>query len=147
MSLLAVTDGLAQPAINPSKLMILNAFKIAALLLGIAFIFFFNRIMVSIHHFLEITSPIDAQVLVVEGWLSGFDYTLPEVLKEYQRGNYDYIVASSSSGRAKSGAEECAEKLRALGVDRGKIISVTGPPLKKYKVLLINRCIENILLS
>ena len=114
--------------------MILNGFKIAVLVLVIAFILFFNKLMISIHHFLEITSPIEAKILVVEGWLTSFDYTLPEVVKEYQSRSYDYIVTNSiTRGGTKSQAEQCAEKLHHLGIDSKKIISVTAPPLTQYK--------------
>ena len=77
----------------------LKGFKIAALISVIVFILFFNKIMVSIHQFLEITSPIDAKILVVEGWLTSFDYTLPEAVKEFQSGSYDYIVTTSTAGK------------------------------------------------
>lgn len=112
--------------------MILRGLKIATLLLVIAFILFFNKIMLSIHHLLEITSPIDAKILVIESWLISYDYTLLEAVKEYQSRSYDFVVTTGLAKGSKSRAEQCAEKLRDLGVDNQKIISVTGPPLKNF---------------
>ncbi|NEP26194.1 MAG: cytosine deaminase, partial [Moorea sp. SIO3I6] len=45
-----------------------------------------------IHPFLSITSPINADALVVEGWLP--DYALKGAMEEFDRGNYQKIITT-----------------------------------------------------
>ncbi len=52
--------------------------------------------LISIHSFLSITRPIDAQTLVVEGWI--FDYMLDDAVREIRKGKYLTVV---TTGRKK----------------------------------------------
>ncbi|MBW4640730.1 MAG: hypothetical protein KME05_21390 [Gloeocapsa sp. UFS-A4-WI-NPMV-4B04] len=58
--------------------------------LGIASLLFF--IITHIQPFLAISSPIKADILVVEGWLP--DYALKPVLTEFKKGSYKRIVTT-----------------------------------------------------
>ena len=59
-------------------------------LLTILFIFILFIAITQIHSFLTLNNPIQAEILVVEGWLD-YDY-LPIILEEYKRNNYYRIV-------------------------------------------------------
>jgi hypothetical protein len=78
---------------------------------------------------------IDADVLVVEGWLP--DYALAEALREFQNGRYELLV--TTGGPLETGsylvaytnfAAVAAATLVRLGADPGRVVAVAAPAVK-----------------
>jgi uncharacterized SAM-binding protein YcdF (DUF218 family) len=93
-----------------------------------------------IHPFLAVTSPIKADVLVIEGWLT--DDALKQAVVEISRGSYRQIF--TTGGPVERGyylveyqnfAEIGAATLRQLGVPEEKLIVVPAPYTKSERTL------------
>jgi hypothetical protein len=91
-----------------------------------------------IHPFLAVTSPLKADVLVVEGWLP--DYAIKQALIEFESGSYRQII--TTGGRLERGsylaeyknfAELSAATLKALGLEKEKLVAVPAPEVIKYR--------------
>lgn len=81
------------------------------------------------HPFLAVDAPIQAEVLVVEGWLP--DYALEQVVAEFHQGTYQTIVVLGEPLRHgyflsqyKSYAYLAAATLAHLGVDPDQIVAL-----------------------
>lgn len=77
----------------------------------------------NIHDFLTITAPVDANVLVVEGWVWD-SAAMREAAQEFNRGGYDTVVSVGilSSARESglmqgNSAELAAKRLKEFGLD------------------------------
>jgi hypothetical protein len=82
-----------------------------------------------IHSFLAVSSPIPADVLVVEGWLP--DYALKGAIAEFKSGSYRYLITTGVAlpigfylAEYKTFAELGAATLLALGFDREHLAAV-----------------------
>lgn len=80
-----------------------------------------------LHPFLAVNAPIQADVLVVEGWLP--DYALEQVVSEFHQGSYQTIVVLGEPLRHgyflsqyKSYAHLAAATLMHLGIESEKIV-------------------------
>lgn len=89
----------------------------------------------SIHTFLAPTEPINADVLVVEGWLP--DYALEGVITEFRSRPYHCLITTGGPidvGEAfahyKTYAALSAATLSRLGLDSTKIVAVPSPRLE-----------------
>jgi hypothetical protein len=89
-----------------------------------------------IHPFLSVTSPIKADILVVEGWLP--DYALKQALTEFENGSYNKIVTTGGPlptgyylAEYKTFAELSAATLKTLGLEKEKLIAVPAPEVIK----------------
>ncbi len=89
----------------------------------------------AIHPFLASTEPVDADVLVVEGWLP--DYALEGVVKEFRSHPYHCVITTGGpvdAGEVLSGyktyAALSAATLSRLGLDSTKIVAVPAPRLQ-----------------
>ncbi len=89
-----------------------------------------------IHPFLSVTSPIKADILVVEGWLP--DYALKQALTEYENGSYNKVVTTGGPlptgyylAEYKTFAELAAATLKALGLKKEKLVAVPAPEVIK----------------
>lgn len=89
-----------------------------------------------IHPFLTVTSPIKADVLVVEGWIP--DYALKQALTEFNNGSYHQIVTTGVPlptgfylSEYKNYAELSAATLQALGLEKQKLVAVPAPNVIK----------------
>jgi hypothetical protein len=89
-------------------------------------------IAVNIHPFLALKKPIEAEVLLVEGWVN--DDVVKGSLAEFERGNYKIIITTGSplaKGHFLSQYRDFAELTKAslifLGVDPEKIIAIPCP--------------------
>lgn len=89
-----------------------------------------------VHPFLAVTSPLDAEVLVVEGWIT--DYELKEALTEFENGSYRQLITTgiplergSYLAEYKNHAEVAAATLTKLGLEKQKLIIVPAPDAKK----------------
>jgi hypothetical protein len=90
--------------------------------------------------FLTLTHPVDAEVLVVEGWLP--DYALRDAVSEFHRGKYRYVLTAGSplltgynlSG-LKSSAAIAAATMTELGLASNLVIAVPGPQVLRGRSL------------
>ncbi len=95
---------------------------IYGLLIAIALIIIlFVLIATQIHPFLAVTSPIAAEVLVVEGWIP--DYAIKQALAEFESGSYKQLVTTGGPlpigfylAEYKNFAELAAATLKVLGM-------------------------------
>jgi uncharacterized SAM-binding protein YcdF (DUF218 family) len=92
--------------------------------------------LLGIHPFLAVTAPVQARILVVEGWLP--DYAVAEALREFQRHPYDRIY--TTGGPLERGtyltdhdsfADVAAATLRKLGAPHPAVIAV--PTTERYR--------------
>jgi len=90
----------------------------------------------NIHPFLAVTAPIQANILVVEGWLP--DYAVEEAIAEYQRGSYEKLITTGTPlsrgyylAEYKNFAELTAATFRALGFDSKQLVAVPTPKVEK----------------
>ena len=95
-------------------------------------------ILANIHPFLAVTSPIKADILVVEGWLP--DYAIESAIAEFKKGGYRQLIATGlpvSKGyylaEYKNYAELTAATCIALGFDKDKVVAVPAPSVVKHR--------------
>jgi hypothetical protein len=88
--------------------------------------------ILNLHAFLAKSYPIEADVLVVEGWLP--DYALVSAADEFKNGSYQKIITISGSlsrgsylSQYQTFAELAAATLVAIGVDPDRIFIVAEP--------------------
>lgn len=98
----------------------------------LCFMAFMLLILTHIHPFLAPSSPIKAEVLVVEGWMN--DYAIKDAIKEFERGDYQKLITTGLPlergyylAQYKSFAELAAATLITLGFDREKLVAVPTP--------------------
>jgi len=106
---------------------------------GVTFLCIAALIIFTITHiqvFLAVTSPVKADVLVVEGWLP--DYALKHALTEFENGSYNKIVTTGGPlptgyylAEYKTFAELSAATLKSLGLEKEKLIAVPAPYVTK----------------
>lgn len=83
--------------------------------------------------FLSVEDTIDAEVLVVEGYIP--DYSYPDIIRIFHKNHYELIVTSGVSfdqgfyiSGVKSSAELIRKSLIRLGFDSTKVVAVPVPP-------------------
>lgn len=98
----------------------------------LCFIAFMLLMLTHIHPFLAPSSPIKAEVLVVEGWIN--DYAIKDAIKEFERGGYQKLITTGLPlergyylAQYKSFAELSAATLITLGFDREKLVAIPAP--------------------
>ena len=86
-------------------------------------------VITHLHPFLAPNSPIQADILVVEGWIS--DYAIKNAIAEFKRGGYQKIITTGLPiekgyylAQYKNFAELSAATLIALGFERDKVVAV-----------------------
>ena len=83
------------------------------------------------HPFLAVTLRVEADVLVVEGWIP--DYMLPPAAQEFQQGKYRLLIVSGMLDRpagtpsSPSEAAHTATRLAELGVSGAAIVTCPAP--------------------
>lgn len=110
-----------------------------ALLLGGA------GIVSGLHDYLAITRPVDANVLVVEGWIWESP-SMAEAVAEFDKGHYRWVLTvggpvdeSAEEGASPTGADLAAAKLKELGMPAGAVIALpntTPNPHRTYSSAL-----------
>jgi hypothetical protein len=92
----------------------------------------------NIHPFLAVTSPIKADILVVEGWLP--DYAIKSAIAEFKKGEYSQLITTGlplSRGyylaEYKNYAELAAATCIVLGFDRDKVVAVPATSVVKHR--------------
>lgn len=93
-------------------------------------------IIAQVQPFLAVTSPIKADILVVEGWLA--DEALKQALNEFEMGSYTHIITTGIPlqrgyylSEYKDFANLAAATLKAMGADSEKIIPIPTPDVRK----------------
>lgn len=88
--------------------------------------------LTQIHPFLSASSPIKADILVVEGWIE--DYAIKGAIKEFERGDYQKLITTGLPlpkgfylSQYKSFAELTAATFIALGFDPDKLVAIPAP--------------------
>jgi DUF218 domain len=86
--------------------------------------------------FLAVNQPINAEVLVIEGWLP--DYAVKAALARFRSGSYRQIVTTGIPiergcylAEYKNYAELAAATLKTLGLESEKIVPVPTPEVRK----------------
>lgn len=89
-------------------------------------------LVIHIYSFLAPTSPIKAEVLVVEGWME--DQAIKSAIAEFEQGGYQKILTTGTPleigyylSRYKTTADLSAATMVALGFDPDKVIAVPAP--------------------
>ncbi len=84
-----------------------------------------------LHSFLAVSAPVNADVLVIEGWVP--DYVLKSAIAEFGRGHYRLMVTSGGprprgyvTTRFPTFAEESAASLVGLGFPETNIVQAPG---------------------
>jgi len=92
----------------------------------------------SVHDFLALTDPEEANVLVVEGWSP--DYAVEAALAEFRSGSYEVLVASGGPmplGTLVQGygtyAEIAAASLRSLGLEGRHLLVAPAEPTLRHR--------------
>ena len=92
-----------------------------------------------VHDFLAINDPVQANVLVVEGW-TWESAAMKEAAEEFNRGGYDVVVTVGVlPGKQENGmmqensAAQAAEQLRKLGVEDHAIQVLTVPNIDRHR--------------
>ncbi|NEQ82404.1 MAG: YdcF family protein [Moorea sp. SIO2I5] len=105
-----------------------------------------------IHPFLSINSPINADALVVEGWLP--DYALKGAMEEFDRGNYQKLITTGLPLRKgyylseyKTYAELTAATFIALGFEPDKLVAVPAPDVTVNRTLASVQALREWLLT
>lgn len=93
----------------------------------------------TIHDFLAINDPVNANVLVVEGWIWD-SAAMQEAAEEFNRGNYEVVVTVGvfPTGQEKgpwqeNSAAHAAEQLRKLGVNDRAIHVLTVSNIDRHR--------------
>ena len=90
--------------------------------------------------FLSVNRPVEADVLIVEGWLP--DYALEGAAEEFSRGHYQYLVTAGGPlkvgyhlSHLKTYAELAGATLVQLGVASNSVVPVSGPKVLRDRTL------------
>ena len=104
------------------------------ILICVAFCILIN----SVHPFLSLNKPIEAKVLVVEGWLP--DYAVAMAMNEFKKSNYSKLI--TTGGPLEQGeylseyttfAQLSAATFKKLGLDSNVIVAVPTPEVGKNR--------------
>lgn len=104
------------------------------ILICVAFCILIN----SVHPFLSLNKPIEAKVLVVEGWLP--DYAVAMAMNEFKKSNYSKLI--TTGGPLEQGeylseyttfAQLSATTFKKLGLDSNVIVAVPTPEVGKNR--------------
>lgn len=103
-----------------------------ALIAVIAFI-------LTIHDFLAINRPVEADILVVEGWVYGHP-AIAEAAEEFKRGQYRLLITvgvpTAVEGRSfeqASSAVLAANRLQDFGVEKAVIVALPVPEVSQHR--------------
>lgn len=109
-------------------------------------------ILASIHPFLAINSPLQADILVVEGWLP--DYAIEGAITEFKKGNYRKLITTGLPvgkghylAEYKNFAELTAATCIALGFDPEQVIAVPAKTVIKHRTVASALALREWLLS
>lgn len=108
--------------------------------------------LLNIHPFLAYKKPIEADLLIVEGWLT--DEALKGALKEFKQGNYQLLITTGQSlkkgfylSQYKTFAQLAEASLLALGMERAKLIAVPCDKMQKNRTFTSAQTLQQWLLD
>lgn len=109
-------------------------------------------IFLNIYPFLAISKPVEANVLIVEGWLD--DAVLVEALQEFKRGKYIKLITTGTTfskgsflSSYKNHAELAAATLIKLGLTADKIMIIPTPEVQVNRTLASAKEVKKWLLD
>lgn len=92
----------------------------------------------NIYSFLGVTCPIEANLLVVEGWMS--DYVVKSAVTEFNQGNYQKLITAgipidkgSYLSEYNNFAKLTAKTLITLGIPPDQVVAAPIPEVTKYR--------------
>ncbi|MFC1591990.1 ElyC/SanA/YdcF family protein, partial [Thermodesulfobacteriota bacterium] len=101
-----------------------------------------------LYPFLSFSSPVGAEILVVEGWLS--EKNLQQVLQVYKKGAYDEIIVTGGPvlyktmhQRFDTYADLTASRLVSFGVPREQVTALPAPSAKKNRTFTSAMVLKN----
>ncbi len=101
-------------------------------------IFLIVMCCINIYSFLAVTTPIEADLLIVEGWMS--DYAVKSAIAEFNRGAYQKLITTGATigkgfylSEYDNLAEITAATLITLGVAPDRVVAVPSPQVTKYR--------------
>jgi hypothetical protein len=99
-----------------------------------AFYIFIN----SVNSFLSLNKPVEANMLVVEGWLP--DYAVAMAMNEFKKNNYSKLITTGGPleqgdylSEYKTFAQLSAATYRKLGLDSNTVVAVPTPEVGKNR--------------
>ena len=108
--------------------------ELVFLLVIVVFLIIF--VVKNIYPFLAVDSPVNSEILVVEGWLP--DYALEQAMNEFNENNYSLLITTGGPllkgyhlSEYQTEAKLAASSLKELGFDEEKIIAVPAPYIIK----------------
>ena len=121
-------------SIEKNKSFCLASRELVFLLVIVVFLIIF--VVKNIYPFLAVDSPVNSEILVVEGWLP--DYALEQAMNEFNENNYSLLITTGGPllkgyhlSEYKTEAELAASSLIELGFDEKKVIAVPAPDVIK----------------
>ena len=120
---------MTDPVSKPKRIKFSSPFFYIPLCLCVAG---FVAYLLFIHQFLAITERVEADILVVEGWIPGD--LLPPAAKEFNQGKYTLLMVSgimhapeNNQSEPESLAQVSAAKLEKLGIPHGSLVVCPAP--------------------
>lgn len=119
--------------------------KMFVILLVIAFL---GLILTNIHGFLAPIAPIEADILVVEGWIP--DEGIEGAITEFKSKNYQQLITTGSPlgkgfylSEYKNFAELSAATIMAIGFDAEKLAAVPAPKVERDRTAASGMALKN----
>jgi hypothetical protein len=97
--------------------------------------------MQKVHPFLAVNEPVDADVMVVEGWVP--DYVLDAAIAEYRAGGYQRIYAAGieSAGPVADGTR-AIHHMVLHGIEPGTVTLAAAPPTRSNRTSSMARAVS-----
>jgi hypothetical protein len=111
------------------------------MLCGIGVMLFSNPIKKSIYFFLCINKPVQADVLVIESWLS--NCMLKEAATEFSHGGYRYCLVTGKKNKA---IRSPVDALVRFGIDSNKVKSAEAKMHKGYNTFYMAQAAQEWLI-
>ena len=133
---------------RPQWTLTLKGWGIILLTLGLLI----SVILLYLQPFLAMTERINAQALVVEGWID--EDGMGQAKKEFEQGNYQVLIttgeevgAGSVFAQYHSYAQLAAVTFQNLGVDAQKIVAIPNPKVRKDRTAASAQAVKNWILQ
>lgn len=95
-------------------------------------------LILGIHPFLAKDRPVDADVLIFEGWIIDLDDSIDEAIQEFNNGNYRYLIVAGSdllisekNENYRTYTEFVKAQFSKHGFDTSKLFTVNVPSVQK----------------
>ncbi|WP_107667004.1 ElyC/SanA/YdcF family protein [Cyanothece sp. BG0011] len=122
------------------------------LFLGFVLISVLISFVLCIHPFLRVSRPVEAEVMVIEGWVP--DITIEGAIAQFQEKNYRLMITTGNEiGRGKylsdykTFADLAAATAIALGLNRDQVVSVPNKTVSVNRTAASAKAVKQWLLS